>query len=423
MRFDGAMPGVIPAGEQHAKSDLTVYENAMAIVETDGEPSLVQFGELIRVGDVWKLTQIPQMLKGDSIQVTQGGLLMQPAIGGGAVAAAPSAMNSTMQKLIAQLQELDEKSPAPTSSRSVISKFHDDRTDLLQRLIDASESDSEREQWIRQMADSIAAAVQGGTYTDGLTRLTKLEREVSKSSTDSPTLAYITYRKLLAEYSQKLQTGDPNEGGAEQEWWLKELAAFVEKFPKSDDAAEAMIQLANTNEFLGKLADARQWYVRVTQEHPNSEAKDRAEGALSRIDLKGKTLTLSGPGIDRGTIDVADYRGKVILVYYWATWCGPCTEDVPELRALYDQYRSKGFEIIGVNIDMTSEGVRQYLTQHKVTWPQIHQDGGFDSPPARSYGIILPPTVFLVDRSGRVVDTNLTLADLKAQLPKLLDKK
>ena len=105
---------------------------------------------------------------------------------------------------------------------------------------------------------------------------------------------------------------------------------------------------------------------------------------------------------------------------YWATWCKPCTAELPTLQALFRQYRTRGFEVIGVNLDQDRTPVSGYLTQHRVTWPQLHEPGGLDSRPAREFGILSLPTMFLVDRQGTVVNAAATLDDLKTELPKLL---
>jgi hypothetical protein len=81
VRFDGAMPGLIPADSIKTDKDLHVFENVMAIIDTKGKSGLIQFGELIRVGDVWRLTQVPLPIEGESMQVTEGGTLMQPVAG------------------------------------------------------------------------------------------------------------------------------------------------------------------------------------------------------------------------------------------------------------------------------------------------------------------------------------------------------
>ncbi len=424
--FDSSSPpGTIPVEDGKATQDLTVYANAMAIIETGGKTGFVQIGEMVRVGDVWKLTQIPHPLEGDSPQVSVGGILMQPTFASAAsLAASNTTVTPQMQKLLGELQELDRNSPAPTAGRAALARYNSKRADLLSKLVEKSGSDEERNQWTRQMVDGLATAVQTGGYPEGLARLKTLEADARKTSPKSPMVAYIFYRRLLAEYYQKLQEAGTDTRGKLQEWWLKQLEQFVNTFPDSDDAPEALWQLAITQEFSGKLTTARRWYDKLINQHADSNAGSRAAGALRRLDLKGKLLTFSGPGLDGQTINVADYRGKVLLVAFWATWCKPCTEDLPQVRALYKQHHDQGFEILGVNLDMTSEPISEYLKKHQVTWPQIHQPGGLvDSEPAKAFGIISLPTMFLVDADGKVISRATSVADLKTQLPELLKKK
>ncbi|MFO0918923.1 MAG: TlpA disulfide reductase family protein [Planctomycetaceae bacterium] len=91
--------------------------------------------------------------------------------------------------------------------------------------------------------------------------------------------------------------------------------------------------------------------------------------------------------------------------------------------AFYNQYHDDGFEIIGVSLDIDKQAVEQYVTQNKITWPQIYQPGGLDSPLAVQYGIFSPPVMFLLDKSGKVISRNITVAELKQQLPQLLKGK
>ena len=112
-----------------------------------------------------------------------------------------------------------------------------------------------------------------------------------------------------------------------------------------------------------------------------------------------------------------------MLVVFWATWCKPCFEDLPKLKALYQQYHSQGFEVIGVNLDTTPNGVKAYMQQNGMTWPQIHEAGGLESPPSLAFGVISLPTMFLVDKKGLVHSRPASIEDVKTALPEALDIK
>jgi len=418
MRFDSLMPSTIPADEDVNSTDLTVYENAMAIVETGGKSGLLQIGEMVLVGKSWKLTQIPQPLEGNSIQVTIGGFLMQPALAGGP---APGDISPEVRKLLLQLQKLDANSPTPTAGAAELTKYNIKRADLLADLTAASATVQEREQWTRQMVDGIAAAVQSGTYPKGIDRLATILSGVRKTP-GSPLVAFVTYRQLLADFSLKMQNTPASKRPDVQKQWLKELKDFAGDFPKASDTPDAMLQLAIAEEFGGEEKAARAWYDKVAGNFSKTEAGARATGAIRRLDLIGKPFRFSASSLGGGTINAGDYRGKVLLVLFWSTWCKPCTEDLPQINELYKQYRSKGFEIVGINLDSTTDPVGSYLKQHKVTWPQIHEPGGLDSRPAREFGIISLPTMFVIDKTGKTIARNTSVDDLKKQLPELLMK-
>ena len=138
------------------------------------------------------------------------------------------------------------------------------------------------------------------------------------------------------------------------------------------------------------------------------------------MNLAGKELELSGKGLGGGTIDAKQYQGKALLVIFWSSWCKPCTEDLPQILDLYKKYHSQGFDVLGINLDATPELADAYIKQHQVPWAHIHEEGGLESAPARDFGVISLPTMFLVDKSGKVVNRSATVSDLKKALPDLL---
>jgi len=435
MRFDAAsaMPSMIPSDDGKAAGELILYENAMAIIETEAAPPgnslLVQIGEIVKIGDVWKLTQIPQPIEGNQVQLSAGVLMQPPQSNAGeSPVAANSGTNADprVAALVKQLQELDGKAPTADASPTAFVKFNTDRAALLKQLIAATAKDpKDQENWIRQLIDGLTSAVQTGAYEGGLDQLKLLETQLKPQlKAGSPLVSYIGYRRMLAEYSVAVQTAKTSAAQAKaQEEWIKDLQGFVEAHPKAEDAPDAMIQLATGLEFAGKYGEARKWFKQLAEDHSKTTAGRKAAGAMTRLDVKGKPLPLTFAGLDGGKVDIRNYRDKAVLVIFWATWCKPCFEDLPKLKALYQQYRTQGFEVIGVNLDNTPNGVKGYMQQNGMTWPQIHEAGGLESPPSLAFGVISLPTMFLVDKKGLVHSRPASIEDVKAALPEALELK
>lgn len=422
LRFDCSMlmPSLIPADPNKAKADLHVYENVMAIVETGGETGFVQIGEMVRVGDVWKLTQIPQPLEGQNFELAEGGILLQPAIPG--TAGMTEGLSPRLKQLIDQLGELDSKAPNAQSTSEDIIKYNVARAGILARLADEVPSEDEKNNWIRTRLEGIAAATQMKTFPNGLEELQKAEQSLRTGQGDAKLIAFAAFQRLLAQYNLELEKAAPADRSKVQETWLKSLEAFVTEFPQAEESGDAMLQLAVTYEFNGSLPEATAWYTKLVKAYPQSASAKRGEGALRRIELKGKPLALAGNALTGGKIDLAAYKGKVTLVIFWATWCTPCTEDLPQIQQLYQTYQKDGFEVIGVNLDGPGAPIQQYIQNYKVVWPHLHEEGALESRPAVEFGVISLPTMFLVDKAGVVVSSSATVDELKKTLPELLKK-
>jgi thiol-disulfide isomerase/thioredoxin len=134
----------------------------------------------------------------------------------------------------------------------------------------------------------------------------------------------------------------------------------------------------------------------------------------------GKSLSLRGQAIGGGSVDLADYSGKVVLIQYWATWCEPCLADIARLREIYGQFKNQGFDVIGVNLDNDAEALANYLRTNSLPWRQIHESGGLESPQAVAMGIMTLPQMVLVDKQGKVVNRNVHIAELTSELAPLL---
>lgn len=429
-RFDAHLPGVIPVEDEKAKDDLNVYESSYAIIESpplkkggDKIITAVQIGEMIRVGDVWKLIQVPQPIEGRDITTTP--LLMEASIASATSEANPAAPSPKVEKLLKDLAEYESKMMQPNQSAAQVKALMSKRSLLLKEAIELATSDEEKMFLARQNVDGIFVATQMGNYPDGAKELVAIETELVKKTPKSSLLPYTAYRRMQAEYAvDSRDAGNDKEKQAEvQKVWLQSLEDFVKTYPDSDDADDAMFSLGMHEELQGRPKEAAKWYQKLVKEKPKSEAFAKAQGALRRLDLKDKPISLSGPLLTGGNLDLQKSRGQVVLVVFWNSAYKTCEEDIPPLRLLYKEYKSKGLEIVGVPLDEDKSTVEAFVKKNNMTWPQVYQPGGTAAPIAVQYGIIQFPTMFLVDKSGKVVSRNASLTEIKAELSDVLAAK
>jgi len=134
----------------------------------------------------------------------------------------------------------------------------------------------------------------------------------------------------------------------------------------------------------------------------------------------GKPLELSGTTVEGEEFDWASYRGKVVVVDFWATWCGPCRAELPNVKALYEELNAKGLEIVGISLDDDLDAVAEYSEAENIPWKNIVGEKAKEL--AQQYGVKAIPTMMVVDQKGNVVAVNSRIERLKADIQKTLDK-
>jgi len=131
-------------------------------------------------------------------------------------------------------------------------------------------------------------------------------------------------------------------------------------------------------------------------------------------------VNLSLPDINGKTVSLSELHGKVVLIDFWASWCGPCRRNNPRLVKLYNKYHQKGLEIYGVSLDENVNSWKNAVKHDKLEWIQVIDDKGLDSAAATLYGVDMIPSSFLLDRGGIIRTVNAEGPDLENSVRDLL---
>jgi thiol-disulfide isomerase/thioredoxin len=136
------------------------------------------------------------------------------------------------------------------------------------------------------------------------------------------------------------------------------------------------------------------------------ELKEIAEPEVKRAEAVGKPLKLAFKDVNGGNVDIAKLKDKVVLIDFWATWCGPCIASLPELIKVYETFHGKGLEVIGINFDDDCEDMKRFTRKNKMLWPQFCDGMKWENALNKEFGIRAIPTMYLVDKKGVLRDLN-----------------
>jgi thiol-disulfide isomerase/thioredoxin len=414
--FSATRPGVVPAGNQGSTKDLVVYENAVTMFQTDGKHQQLLLGTLIQLGDTWRMVDLPVALK-DNETTAPGFFFSNPLVQQSELQNLAEGNPQVDRKLMDELEEIDEKLAVSTIAQTA--ELNVRRAEILENIIEHTEDQLQKENWIRQQADTISAAAQAGDFAEGVGRLQALVKNLEAGAENPNLVSYVKFRQLTTEYTLNLQKPDADFPEV-QEKWLQDLAAFIGEYPHSEDATEAMLQLAIAEEFAGEEEKAKNWYQKIVNNSPDSTIAAKATGAKRRLDSVGQSIHLNGKTLEGDSLRLSNYRGKVIALHYWATWCGPCLKDMKELKRLQAKFGGEGFTPLGVNLDGDKKTATNFLKQNRHPWPQLYEPGGLDSRLANEFGVLTLPTMLLVDQGGKVLNRSLHVSELEDELEKIL---
>ncbi|MDE0483143.1 MAG: redoxin domain-containing protein [Candidatus Poribacteria bacterium] len=166
---------------------------------------------------------------------------------------------------------------------------------------------------------------------------------------------------------------------------LKVFEKLEKRYPDSDLVLDELVRI---HERLGNSELAEEYRDKAD---PMSELVGKVVPDFSETDLDGKPISLE------------QYRGKVVLLDFWAVWCGPCISEMPNVKRVYNTYKNQGFDIIGVSLDTDEVRLRNYLKANDISWRQIFSGQKWNSPLAKYYHIRSIPAPWLIARDGTLI--------------------
>lgn len=210
---------------------------------------------------------------------------------------------------------------------------------------------------------------------------------------------------------------------------LVALADLAEEYSGTDPekAATALRRKAVLEAvYLEEYAVAKETLEQLEAHFPETAEGKKGAAMLRKLEIIA-TLQPGMPfppfeltDLDGAPLRLEDFKGKIVLIDFWATWCPPCRAELPNVKAAYARFHEAGFEIVGLSLDKSRERLESFLENEEMTWPQ-HFDGEvWESPIVAKYGVLAIPTTYLLDRDGTIIASGLFGEALGEKLEELL---
>lgn len=244
-------------------------------------------------------------------------------------------------------------------------------------------------------------------------------------------------KAVVGRVQTKLDAGKTTEADLADN--LSEFDALAVKYKNAKPTVQAQILGLKAQLYIKVLRQPEKALALFKQIKTNfSSARldvdiDQVIAALEGMVEKKKIQDELAPGkpfpdfqetdLNGAPLSISKFKGKVVLVDFWATWCGPCIAELPNVKECYNKYHDKGFDVVGISLDQGRDVLEKFIEKEKLPWTQlfeddVHKGEGWSHPMVRYYGINAIPAAILLDKEGKVV----SMAARGEDLPKLVEK-
>lgn len=241
-------------------------------------------------------------------------------------------------------------------------------------------------------------------------------------------------QQLVGDISTKLRAGQSTPEALAPE--LKRFDALLAKYAdqKTDEVAHILVSKAMLYlQVFRDYAAGADLLRKVQADFPATDVAARCGEVLEKLEPMLASEKLSAalrPGAkfpdfaetatDGQPLSLDRYKGKIVLIDFWATWCGPCVRELPNVLAAYEKFHGKGFEIVGISLDKDRAKLDAFIQDNKMTWRQYFDGLGWGNKLAKTYGVNSIPATYLLDREGKIIAKDLRGEALEQELAKLL---
>ena len=331
-------------------------------------------------------------------------------------------LDASPEELVRYIEKLKTTPPEATDYASFV-RFRSNVAGAIlkasDKILAADANDDQKSEAVGSKIIALSVLSQLGD-AEAQAKLAKLPEELEKAG-----LSHFV-REAKAVLLQSRLQGAMRASPDEFKKLVEQIKSFLSEGPLGRREVGLAMRAAQGAEMTGNVELAVAVYrdtgklLAASDEQQIAAMGTRMVGAARRLALMGKKMHVEGVTLDGKPLDWTQYAGKVVLVDFWATWCGPCLQEIPNVIENYGRYHDRGFEVVAISIDDDRGQLETFVQERELPWTVL-----FDADPdtksmADYYGVFGIPTVILVGADGKVVSLNARGPALGKALERLL---